>query len=140
MNKSLLKDFSRWIDISKINEQPIEKTFYFIFMAIKPDFYSKDNLQKYFMRLKGSSIIIDEILGSLILFHKESSLSKVDIDLLKDPNVKFVYFEKKCIYDNIGPEGKMLYTPVFYFENEILNILSSIDYGECRNCQTIYEK
>ena len=130
MEKSSLSKFSHWFDISKINDRPQEKDFFFFLIAVNPAFYSKENLRKYFIRLQDSSIRIDGILGSLILLHKESAVSQNDIDLLKDSNVKFVYFEKKCIYDNVGLEGRMLYTPVIYFDDEILNMLSHINYGE----------
>ena len=130
MEKSSFSKFSRWVDISKINRQPQEKDFFFFLIAVNPTFYSKENLRKYFIRLQDSSIRIDGILGSLILLHKESAVSQNDIDLLKGPNVKFVYFKKKCIYDNVGSDGRMLFTPVVYFEDEILNMLSHINYGE----------
>ena len=113
MDNLLFNTFSKWIDVSKIDSEPKKKKF-------------------YLARLKDTAISIDGILGSLILLHIESSVSNDDIILLRDPNVRFIYFEKTCVYDNVGPAWKMLYTPVFSFPDNALRTLSELRYGESK--------
>ncbi|MBO5628814.1 MAG: hypothetical protein J5965_07020 [Aeriscardovia sp.] len=132
MDNLLFNTFSKWIDVSKIDSEPKKKKFYFFLVSIKTDYYSKQNIEIYLARLKDTAISIDGILGSLILLHIESSVSNDDIILLRDPNVRFIYFEKTCVYDNVGPAWKMLYTPVFSFPDNALRTLSELRYGESK--------
>ncbi|MCQ2580084.1 MAG: hypothetical protein MJ159_05265 [Treponemataceae bacterium] len=110
-----------------------ETNLYLIFIGfVKPEYFNEIEISKIVKKLRQKKFIVTNtsFIGNVIVAYKK--LPDKKISALKIKGVRSLLLSKKTTVELLG-DGKFLpFSPIFSFTDNLIDMLLSVDYGDCK--------